>query len=105
MPPILNMKRSDVVGSRLTNLITDEQDEKQELKHDGGDGDGEVIILELFGLDAGRDDDQGGDEEFEPFVHGLGKEVCVPIRRGQFRSSLLGRDLMRNNVGEGELRA
>jgi hypothetical protein len=65
----------------LPNLIANEQYEHQQLKYDGSDGYGNMTIFELLGLDARRDDDQGGDEEFKPFVHGVWKVVTVETTR------------------------
>lgn len=40
------------------------------MEHDRSDRDGEVVaVSDLFGLDGGGDDEEGGDEEFEVLVH------------------------------------
>jgi hypothetical protein len=54
----------------LADLVPAEQDEDEELEYDRRDRDGQVVaIFDLFGLDAGGDDEEGGDEEFEILVH------------------------------------
>lgn len=62
-PPVL-------IRTRLPDLIPAEQDEDEELEYDRSDRDGEVVaVFDLLGLDAGRNDEEGGDEEFEVLVH------------------------------------
>jgi hypothetical protein len=59
-----------LVRTRLPDLVSGEQDEDEELEYDRSDRDGEVVaVFDLFGLDGGGDDEEGGDEEFEVLVH------------------------------------
>ena len=54
-----------LIRTRLADLVSGEQDEDEELEYDRSDRDGEVVtVSDLFGLDAGGDDKEGGDEEF-----------------------------------------
>jgi hypothetical protein len=58
------------IRTRLADLVPAEQDEDEELEYDRRDRDGQVVaIFDLLGLDAGRNDEEGGDKEFEVLVH------------------------------------
>ena len=63
------------------NFIADEEDKDDELEDDGHDGYGDVTVIELFSLDAGRDDDERGDKEFEPLIHTVGKALEIEVPR------------------------
>lgn len=54
----------------MPDLVSGEQDEDEELEYDRSDRNGEVVtVSDLFGLNGGRNDEEGGDEEFEVLVH------------------------------------
>lgn len=68
--PARSNESSVLIRTRLPDLVTGEQDKGKELEHDGSDRDGQVVaVSDLFGLDAGGDDEEGSDEEFEVLVH------------------------------------
>jgi len=59
------------------NLVANEQYEQQQLEHDGGDRYFNMTVFDLLCLNARRNDDQGGHEDFEPLVHEFWKVARI----------------------------